>query len=223
MIRPVSLLCFIVAVVAGAWLYQVKHEAQLMDRDILRMQRQADLARDRIAILRAEWALLNLPDRLRDVAGRHLSLVKVEPSQYASMADFMRRVGGAEVVQTASASAVVAAPVSVRDSDAEPRDTNVRAEAVAAVPVAARVAPVVAQPQVAPVAPVRRPVAVVPVTRSAITQAVATVPSSTGMSRVAPQTRRESTAASVSAAVAGASALGGARSTLAPPVPVGAR
>ncbi len=253
MIRPASLLCFLVAVAAGAWLYQVKHEAQLMDREIRRIQRQADQARDRISILRAEWALLNLPDRLREVAGRHLALVRVEPTQYASVTDFSRRAGSVAVapvqvadtavsVQEAPPVVPVSAPAreNAANSSSETRvrlapavvtDEPARVEAV---PV--RVTSVSSRTLAVPTASVRRAAVNVPSAgrsapvpearpsgaRSASSgvQAVATAPVRTESPVVTQPAVARVEPVSASASI---SSLGGVRSALAPPVPVGAR
>ncbi len=92
MIRPVTLATAALAVGAGLWLYQAKHNAQLADREIARLYRQVDQTKDRIGILRAEWALLNMPDRLREIATRHLSLQMVQPTQWTTVAELARHL-----------------------------------------------------------------------------------------------------------------------------------
>ncbi len=74
MIRPMTCLSLLAALGAGLYLYQEKHTAQMLDRDITRTVKQADQARDRIGLLKAEWALLNEPERLQGLAAQHLQL-----------------------------------------------------------------------------------------------------------------------------------------------------
>jgi hypothetical protein len=92
MIRPFTILCFAAFAGAGAWLYHVKHEVTTLDRDLREVWRQTEQARDRTAILRAEWAMLNEPDRLRQVAQRHLTLEPMQPHQFTRLPDAVRRL-----------------------------------------------------------------------------------------------------------------------------------
>ncbi|WP_372623437.1 hypothetical protein [Falsiroseomonas sp.] len=82
MIRPFTLLCFCAFAGAGAWLYQVKHSVAVKDRELVAIQRETEQARQRLDILRAEWALLNEPDRLRQTATRMLALQPMQPQQF---------------------------------------------------------------------------------------------------------------------------------------------
>jgi hypothetical protein len=92
MIRPFTFVCFVAFAGAGAWLYQVKHHVATYDRDLRDIRRQTEQARDRISILRAEWALLNEPDRLRQVATRNLPLEPMQPTQFARLPEMERRL-----------------------------------------------------------------------------------------------------------------------------------
>jgi hypothetical protein len=95
MIRPFTFLCFCAFAAAGAWLYQVKHAVAMKDRELLEIQRQTEAARQRIDILRAEWALLNEPDRLRQTATRVLTLEPMQPQHFVRPNDLERRLPGA--------------------------------------------------------------------------------------------------------------------------------
>ncbi|WP_439597375.1 cell division protein FtsL [Falsiroseomonas sp.] len=92
MIRPFTILCFCAFAGAGAWLYQVKHQVATQDRELREIWRQIEAARDRTSILRAEWALLNEPGRLREVALRHLPLEPMQPQQFTRLPDMVRRL-----------------------------------------------------------------------------------------------------------------------------------
>jgi len=95
MIRPFAILCCLGCAGAGAWLYQVKHQVVTYDRELRDIRRQTEQARDRSAILRAEWALLNEPDRLRQMATRHLPLEAMQPQHFARLAEMERRLPAA--------------------------------------------------------------------------------------------------------------------------------
>jgi hypothetical protein len=95
MIRPLTLVSLLVAAGAGLHLYQVKHSVSLLDRELREVNRQTEVVRERSQILRAEWALLNEPDRLRQVAQRHLALEPMAPAQFIREAELERRLPNA--------------------------------------------------------------------------------------------------------------------------------
>lgn len=92
MIRPVTLLCALLAAGSGLYLYQAKHRVKVIDRQILAAIKQIDQARERTTILRAEWALLNEPDRLNELATKFLNLQPLAPTQFVAMADLDSRL-----------------------------------------------------------------------------------------------------------------------------------
>lgn len=74
------------AVIALAvWAYQENYETQRAINETERLQREIGSARSRLAVLRAEWAYLNRPDRLRDLAEMNfesLQLLPLRPDQF---------------------------------------------------------------------------------------------------------------------------------------------
>lgn len=234
MIRPITLLSVLLAFAAGLWLYQAKHAAQIADREIMRLYRQVDQSRDRISILRAEWAMLNMPDRLRDVAGRHLSLEMIHPTQWATASELGRRLPAPGQALPEAAPDAVAPEVPVARA-AEPVAPSRRAAAAAERPVVAVSSPT--QPaarrgiEAAPLAPpsgVRAaPARVEPrATRPAASPRPAPRPAPAPAVAASAPARPAMPARPVAAPVAssGQSVLGGAgRAALPPPVPVSRR
>jgi len=92
MIRPLTVLILLGAAGAGLHLYSVKQSTAVLERDLRDILRRTEAARDRSQILRAEWAMLNEPDRLRQVVERHLSLQPMLPSQFVRESDLDRRL-----------------------------------------------------------------------------------------------------------------------------------
>ena len=92
MIRPFTLICMLLACASGLYLYQTKHQVQLLDRDIAQTVQATTAARDRSGASRTEWALLNDLERLRVLADQHLQLRPVAPTQFAAMADLGNRL-----------------------------------------------------------------------------------------------------------------------------------
>jgi hypothetical protein len=242
MIRPFTVLCFCAFAGAGAWLYQVKHAVAMKDRELIEIRRQTEQARSRIDILRAEWALLNEPDRLRQTATRVLTLEQMQPQHFARVADFERRLpqavafaGAPDIFSIAPAPRQAEPAVAV--ATAAPATTAPPARAaqgpaqVAAAP-AARVPETPAPQALAatladqraaaanrPVAtpPAPRPAAPRPVQPAAQPASPPAVPAETRIARAAPAQT------TVASALGAGTALGGsalARPMLAPPVPI---
>ncbi len=86
MIRGMTLLWALLAIIAGVAMFMVKYEVQSLEEDLVRANRQIRADRAQIHVLQAEWAYLNEPGRLRDLAEKHLGLKTVEPTQIISLA-----------------------------------------------------------------------------------------------------------------------------------------
>lgn len=87
MIRPVTSITLILAAASGLYLYQVKHRTHMLDRQIAATLNETAALRARIGILQAEWALLNQPDRLGDLAEHYLALKPLQPVQFVAASD----------------------------------------------------------------------------------------------------------------------------------------
>ncbi|WP_439578763.1 cell division protein FtsL [Elioraea sp.] len=92
MIRASTLIWAGLVVLAGLFLYQVKHDVQTLEDELAGVNRRILATQDRIHVLRAEWSLLNEPERLGDLAQRHLALAPMRPDQFARPADVAERV-----------------------------------------------------------------------------------------------------------------------------------
>jgi hypothetical protein len=92
MIRPFTLICMLIAMGAGFYSYQSKHESQVLDRKIATIVRATDETRTRIGMLRADYQLLNDPTRLQGLADQQLTLKAIAPTQFTTMAELARRL-----------------------------------------------------------------------------------------------------------------------------------
>jgi hypothetical protein len=92
MIRPFTVLCFLLACGSGLYLYQSKHRVQMLDREIERTVHATEALRDQSRLLGAEWMLLNDPERLRALADQFLTLKTVTPTQFTTLADLDHRL-----------------------------------------------------------------------------------------------------------------------------------
>jgi hypothetical protein len=67
------------------WAYHENYKTQEALNQAERLQREIGEARSRLSVLRAEWAYLNRPDRLRDLAEinfERLGLLPLTPDQF---------------------------------------------------------------------------------------------------------------------------------------------
>lgn len=78
-----------VAVIGLAfWAYRENYETQAAQARSVDVQRQISDARQRLRVLNAEWAYLNRPDRLRDLAEinfNRLGLLPLRPEQFGKV------------------------------------------------------------------------------------------------------------------------------------------
>jgi cell division protein FtsL len=108
MLRFVNI-CLVLGLVALAYvIYQVKYEAHGLDERIVVLNKQIDEERDSLAVLRAEWSLLNRPDRIERLAKKYLKLAPAAPQQLVILDDVTDRDFGRDV---AAAFATPAQPV----------------------------------------------------------------------------------------------------------------
>jgi len=156
MIRPITIATFLMACGSGLYLYQSKHEVQLLDRTIERTVRETGAMREQSKLLVAEWTMLNDPDRLRQLSDTYLKLRPIAPTQFTSMADLYNRLPPPQVESPPSApESGKAPPVASTDApDAAPADSELASPMVADVdeedlPVPPRLVP----PHAVPAAP----------------------------------------------------------------------
>lgn len=81
MIRPTSLILLILAAAAGGALFHVSFEVSELDDRLSTLNRDITSDREAIHVLRAEWSFLNQPERIEELARRHLDLSPVSGTQ----------------------------------------------------------------------------------------------------------------------------------------------
>lgn len=138
MMKPFTCVCLLAAAGSLLYLYQEKHSAQLVDRQISGLIRQADQIRERTRLMQAEYQMLNDPERLAQLATQHLALQQLAPTQYAKLSDLGARLPG---------------PVAPAPAPAAMDDDPVTAPAPPVPAVQATAGPALARPAVAAAAP----------------------------------------------------------------------
>ena len=249
MIRPITLACALVAALSGLYLYHVKHQTQLLERGITRMSQSIEAARERAGVLRAEWTLMNDPERLAELAGQFLKLGTVSPRQFTTVADLGGRLPAVpalpirpDVSTDTPTTDVPGTENETTDPAAEaplplpPPPAPARAVVATAPRLVVPVAPTASNPAVVaaaamPVARPQAPTATIPTaaapspvaTRAVAQTSIPAAPVPIQRAQPIPPTAVSQNAVAPPARpVSSGSALGMARGIVAPPVPVGA-
>jgi cell division protein FtsL len=156
MLRLVNI-CLVLALVALAYvIYEGKYEARTLDEDISGLRKEIETERDAVAVLRAEWSLLNRPERIERLAKKHLKLNPARPQQLVTLdtvtdSDFERLrldaaddslpevTGPANKVKSVAVPGIAtapAAPVSDDDLPAPTKTVSVKTVPIKAPPMA---------------------------------------------------------------------------------------
>jgi hypothetical protein len=92
MIRPLTGISVLLACGSGLYLYQTKHHAQVVDRQIEHTVQAITATRMQTRELAAAWTLLGNPDRLQLLANQYLDIKPVQPGQFVALSDLDNRL-----------------------------------------------------------------------------------------------------------------------------------
>ena len=81
------ILSFLSVIGLAFWAYHENYKTQAALNRVDDLQRDIGVARERLAVLRAEWAYLNRPDRLRDLAELNFDRLSLLPFDAAQFGD----------------------------------------------------------------------------------------------------------------------------------------
>ncbi len=91
--RMVFMILSATALVAlGFWAYRENYQTQAELSDVRALQEEIGELRESLSVLNAEWAYLNRPDRLRELADlnfERLGLLPLEPEQFGEVAQII--------------------------------------------------------------------------------------------------------------------------------------
>lgn len=157
MLRFVNV-CLVLGLVALAYvIYEVKYESRALDTEIAQLKEDIETERDAVAVLRAEWSLLNRPERIERLAQKYLKLAPAKPAQLVTLdtlkdSDFQQAglLAGNDAPKAATAAAAKTAPAKPQSPTASQAwTTTVSADKPAAKPQAK--APILATTVLPPV------------------------------------------------------------------------
>jgi hypothetical protein len=83
-----SILAALAVMGLAFWAYRENYATQAALDEVEQLEREIGNAREALSVLRAEWAYLNRPDRLRDLAELNfdrLGLLPLRPEQFGSV------------------------------------------------------------------------------------------------------------------------------------------
>jgi cell division protein FtsL len=83
--RLLHIAVLVALVLAAADVYKIKYESTLQAERVAKLRGEVRREQDMIASLRAEWSRLDRPDRIQELAQRHLTLKPLEVRQYDSL------------------------------------------------------------------------------------------------------------------------------------------
>ncbi|MGI9508505.1 MAG: cell division protein FtsL [Geminicoccaceae bacterium] len=86
-----GVLSLTIAILAACGVYGLKNRVQMLEKDLVKVEREIEKKRIDIKRLRAEWATLSRPDRLARLSETHLKLIPAEPRQIVGIADVPMR------------------------------------------------------------------------------------------------------------------------------------
>jgi len=79
-------ICLCLALVVLAYvIYEVKYDTRALDVEISALSKDIEAERDSVAVLRAEWSLLNRPERIERLAQKYLDLGSPKPRQMLAL------------------------------------------------------------------------------------------------------------------------------------------
>lgn len=92
MIRLSHIVAIAALIGSAGYAYSIKYESIIAAEQLARLQAEVDREREAIAVLRAEWTLLNRPDRVQALADRHLDdIVEMDPRRITRFSDLPAR------------------------------------------------------------------------------------------------------------------------------------
>lgn len=98
--RLLNFLVICALIVAASIVYKIKFDSTLQAERVAKLRNELRKERNVIASLRAEWAKLDTPSRIQDLAERHLALKPIEATQFDDLDHLPERPSAAAPVAT---------------------------------------------------------------------------------------------------------------------------
>lgn len=92
MLRVINGILVAALLCAAFWLYQLEYQARVAEDQIRGLKRQIQSEYEAIRLLRAEWAHLSRPQRIEELARKHLPLAPLKAQQIVSAKDLVKAI-----------------------------------------------------------------------------------------------------------------------------------
>jgi cell division protein FtsL len=115
MMRVLNICVIGALVLAAADVYTIKFDSTRQAQRVAKLRLEIRRERDAVAALRAEWAKLDNPARIQDLARRHLQLKPVEAQQMDPLDNLPERPANLVAVDEADPIATVIANPGILD------------------------------------------------------------------------------------------------------------
>src|SRR4029077_3296565 len=89
--RLLNILVIGALILAASFVYKIKFDSTLQAERVAQLRGELRRERSAIAALRAEWAKLDTPGRIRGLADRHLALQPAKPTQFDGLGRVLGR------------------------------------------------------------------------------------------------------------------------------------
>ena len=113
--RLLTVIVLLLTAVVSSGIYQLKYDVAEQEQTLTRLNRTLAAEREAIRVLEAEWSYLNRPDRLQDLAGRHLELLPTAVYGVETVREIPLRRAAAPVEAAAVIETLSPAPTSIAD------------------------------------------------------------------------------------------------------------
>jgi hypothetical protein len=123
MIRFIHIIAICSLIASAGYAYSVKYDTLYQAEQVAKLKTKVQRERDAIAVLKAEWHLLNRPDRLQAAADRHLDLQQLNVQQLARLSDLPNRPPRADEIGRKLESLGLLQPTAT-PKDARPSDAR---------------------------------------------------------------------------------------------------
>ena len=91
MLRLLHCLMVMGLIASAGYVYDIKYRATREAQQVQKLRNEIRAEKDRIATARAEWSKLASPDRIQELATRHLKMKPVEAKRFGSVSTLPER------------------------------------------------------------------------------------------------------------------------------------
>lgn len=91
MLRLLHCLIVMSLLAAAGYVYDIKYRATREAQQVQKLRNEIRAEKDRIATARADWARLSSPDRIQELAVRHLKMKPVDARRFGSISTLPER------------------------------------------------------------------------------------------------------------------------------------